>query len=101
MGASGVNELKRKKYNFGLSRGKNCSNYRIMLDYIEMYYKGNIESKARFEIKTWNVNQRVLSGLRRTSNKLERFNRAFYSDWRLSSGNSRYNRKYSIRAKFN
>lgn len=59
---------------------KNCSNYGLMLEYIETYYVGKKESKARFEIKTWNVNQRVLSGLPRTSNKLERFNREFNSD---------------------
>ena len=59
---------------------KNCSNYGLMHEYIETYYVGKKESKARFEIKTWNVNQRVLSGLPRTSNKLERFNREFNSD---------------------
>jgi hypothetical protein len=31
---------------------KNCSNYGLMLEYIETYYVGKKESKARFEIKT-------------------------------------------------
>jgi hypothetical protein len=51
-----------------------------MIKYIEQYYIGSAEKAARFDIKTWNVNQRVLLGLPRTSNKLERFNKEFSSD---------------------
>ena len=58
----------------------NCETFSPFLQYIETYYIGSIGKKARFEIKTWNVHHRILMGLPRTSNKLERFNKEFNSD---------------------
>ena len=57
-----------------------CKSFLVMLDYIEIYYIGKKNAPARFEIKTWNVRERALLGLPRTSNKLERFNKEFNSD---------------------
>ena len=57
-----------------------CSNFSAMLEYIQTYYIGTTKKEARFPIQTWNMNQRVLLGLPRTSNKLERFNKEFNMD---------------------
>ena len=59
----------------------NCPSFMIILTYVEANYIGTSDGKsARFGIKTWNVSQRVLLGLPRTSNKLERFNKEFNTD---------------------
>jgi hypothetical protein len=58
----------------------NCTSFLIFLDYVEVNYIGKGSKRARFEINTWNVHHRVILGLPRTSNKLERFNKEFNSD---------------------
>ena len=58
----------------------NCKSFETFLNYVQINYIGEGTHKARFEIKTWNVHKRVLLGLPRTSNKLERFNKEFNTD---------------------
>jgi hypothetical protein len=57
-----------------------CSTFSPIITYIHLYYVGTTNKEPRFPIPTWNMHQRVLLGLPRTSNKLDRFNKEFNLD---------------------
>lgn len=83
-------------YTFNKIKSISPSNFKPMITYFEKNFIGSATSipklrkKPRFEIKSWNVRDRVLEGVGRTNNNIEAWHNAFQNDCKKHTNLSKF-----------